>query len=117
MADVVLYHNPRCSKSRGALGLLEERGITPTVVDYLKSPPDAKTLKQVLKALGLGARELLRKDETEYAELGLDDPALGEAELIAAMCAHPRLIQRPIVIVGTRAVVARPPERLLELLP
>jgi len=113
---ITVYHNPRCSKSRETLALVEAAGHTPVVVDYLKTPPDAATLKRLLKALGISARELLRRKEAEYAELGLDDDGLSEAELIRAMVAHPRLIERPIVVRGARAVIGRPPERVLELL-
>ena len=113
---ITLYHNPRCSKSREALELLEARGEQPAVVRYLETPPDAATLKQLLRTLGISARELLRTKEDEYRELGLDDPALGEDALIAAMVAHPRLIERPIAVCGQRAVIGRPPEKVLELL-
>ncbi|MGH8492603.1 MAG: arsenate reductase (glutaredoxin) [Moraxellaceae bacterium] len=113
---ITFYHNPRCSKSREALALLESKGQTPHIVRYLETPPDAATLKTLLKTLGLTARELLRKKEAEYAELGLDDSSLSEAQLIAAMVAHPRLIERPIAIDGKRAVIGRPPEKVLELL-
>ncbi len=113
---ITLYHNPRCSKSREALALLESRGQAPHIVRYLDTPPDATTLKNLLATLGISARELLRSKEPEYAELGLDDPALDEASLIAAMVAHPRLIERPIAIDGKRAVIGRPPEKVLELL-
>jgi len=114
---ITFYHNPRCSKSREALALLEARGITPVIVRYLDTPPDATTLKKLLKALGISARELLRNKEDEYHELGLDNPALTEAALIAAMISHPRLIERPIAVAGTHAVIGRPPEKILELLP
>lgn len=113
---ITIYHNPRCSKSRQALELLEARGETPVVVRYLETPPDAATLKALLRALGLHARELLRTGEDEYRELGLADPALEEDALVAAMVAHPRLIERPIVVRGKRAVIGRPPESVLELL-
>jgi len=113
---ITLYHNPRCSKSREALALLEARGQTPHIVRYLDTPPDAATLKSLLKALGISARELLRSKEAEYSELGLDDPTLGEAALITAMIDHPRLIERPIAVNGKRAVLGRPPEKVLELL-
>jgi arsenate reductase len=113
---ITLYHNPRCSKSRAALELLESRGVTPTVVRYLDSPPDAATLKRLLQALGLGARALLRTGESEYGELGLDNASLSDEQLIAAMVAHPRLIERPVAFDGRRAVIGRPPERVLELL-
>ena len=120
MPAYVLWHNPRCSKSRGALDLLHERGIEPEIRDYLGQPPDAGELRGLLKALGLQARQLLRTGEDEYRALGLDDPALDEDTLIATMAAYPRLIERPILIAdrvaGRRAVLGRPPERVLELL-
>ncbi len=110
------YHNPRCSKSRQALALLHERGIAPELVAYLDSPPSPQVLEALLGKLGIGARELLRKGESEYAALGLADPALEDSTLIAAMSAHPILIERPIFEHGDRAVIGRPPERVLELL-
>ncbi|SFO96982.1 arsenate reductase (glutaredoxin) [Pseudomonas borbori] len=117
MTDLTLYHNPRCSKSRGALQLLEERGLTPTIVRYLETPPDAAQLSDLLGKLGIGARQLLRSGEDEYRTLNLADPGLSEAQLIEAMVAHPKLIERPILIVGSKAVIGRPPEKVLELLP
>ncbi|MBD9397242.1 arsenate reductase (glutaredoxin) [Pseudomonas sp. PDM11] len=117
MTDLTLYHNPRCSKSRAALQLLEERGLQPTVVLYLDTPPSAAQLREVLNKLGMPARQLLRSGEDEYRELNLADSTLDEDALIAAMAAHPRLIERPILITGDRAVVGRPPENILELLP
>ena len=115
MADWILWHNPRCSKSRAALALLRERGIEPVIRDYLAQPPDTMELDTLLRRLAMPARGLLRTGEAEYAALGLDDPALGETELVAAMAAHPRLIERPILVAGERAIVARPPERVFEL--
>ncbi|MFD1296862.1 arsenate reductase (glutaredoxin) [Lysobacter gummosus] len=115
-APTRLYHNPRCSKSRGALELLRERGLEPATVAYLESPPDAAELRALLKLLGVRARALLRSGEDEYAALGLDEASLDEAALIAAMVAHPRLIERPVFVHGGRAVIGRPPERVLELL-
>lgn len=117
MTDLTLYHNPRCSKSRAALQLLEERGLQPTVVLYLDTPPSATQLREVLNKLGMPARQLLRSGEDEYRELNLADSTLDEDALIAAMVAHPRLIERPILIAGDRAVIGRPPENILELLP
>ncbi|UVJ42921.1 arsenate reductase (glutaredoxin) [Pseudomonas sp. LS1212] len=116
MTDLTLYHNPRCSKSRGALELLEARGLTPTVVRYLETPPDAATLQSLLGKLGIGARQLLRTGEDEYKSLDLANPALSEAQLIAAMVTHPKLIERPILVVGDKAVIGRPPEKVLEIL-
>ena len=111
-----LFHNPRCSKSRGALALLRERGIEPDIVPYLEQPPSPAELRALLQMLGIGARGLLRTGETEYDDLGLDDPALSDEALIAAMSAHPSLIERPIFVHDGRAVIGRPPERVLELL-
>lgn len=116
MTDLTLYHNPRCSKSRGALELLEARGLQPQVVRYLDSPLCAEELRALLAKLGYSARQLLRSGEELYQELNLADPALDDEALIAAMAEHPRLIERPILVVGDRAVVGRPPERVLELL-
>ncbi|MCG4453825.1 MULTISPECIES: arsenate reductase (glutaredoxin) [unclassified Pseudomonas] len=117
MTDLTLYHNPRCSKSRGALQLLEERGLKPTIVRYLETPPSAAQLSDLLGKLGIGARQLLRSGEDEYRTLNLADPGLSEAQLIEAMVAHPKLIERPILIVGGKAVIGRPPEKVLEILP
>lgn len=113
---VTIYHNPRCSKSRAALKLIEERGIEPEVVRYLDAPPDASTLDELLGRLGLEPRELMRRKEPEYQALGLDDPALSREALIAAMVSHPRLIERPIVVKDGKAILGRPPERVLDLL-
>ena len=116
MTDLTLYHNPRCSKSRGALELLEARGLTPTVVRYLDTPPSADELRTLLGKLGIPARQLLRSGEDEYKALGLADSNLSDEQLIAAMASHPKLIERPILIAGERAVIGRPPEKVLELL-
>ena len=111
-----IYHNPRCSKSRQTLALLEERGIAPRVVDYLKTPPSAAELKTILKKLGLRPRDLMRKGEPLYAELGLKDRDLDDDALIALMVANPILIERPIVVSGGKAAIGRPPECVLEIL-
>ncbi|TRO37570.1 arsenate reductase (glutaredoxin) [Ectopseudomonas mendocina] len=116
MTDLTLYHNPRCSKSRGALELLEARGVQPNVVRYLETPPSASELESLLGKLGIPARDLLRSGEDEYKTLGLSDTSLSEAQLIDAMVKHPKLIERPILIAGDKAVVGRPPEKVLELL-
>ncbi len=115
MTAIRIYHNPRCSKSREALALLEQQGVEFEIIAYLDSPPDNATLSALLKQLGLSARELMRRKEAPYIELGLDNPELSEAELVQAMCDYPRLIERPIVVKDGRALVARPPERVLEL--
>jgi len=113
---IVIYHNPRCSKSRETLQLLQEQGIEPEVVEYLKDPPNKGQLKQILKMLGLEPRELMRQKEPEYEALGLDDPALSREQLVEAMVAHPQLIERPIVVSGHCAVIGRPPQRVLEII-
>ncbi|MBJ2255191.1 arsenate reductase (glutaredoxin) [Pseudomonas psychrophila] len=117
MTDLTLYHNPRCSKSRGALELLEARGLTPTVVRYLDTPLDASQLRDLLSKLKISARQLLRTGEDEFKALNLADASLSEAQLIDAMAAHPKLIERPILVVGNKAVIGRPPEKVLEILP
>jgi arsenate reductase len=116
MRQPKLYHNPRCSKSRGALQLLRARGIEPEIVPYLEQAPSPEELRSLLEMLRIGARELLRKGEPEYAALGLDDPSLADDDLLQAMASHPVLIERPILVLGHRAVIGRPPERILELL-
>ncbi len=110
---VTIYHNPKCSKSRETLKLIEEKGIAPQVVEYLKTPPSAVELKAILGKLGITASDLLRKKEA--AEAGID-PSLPEDALIAAMVAHPAVIERPIVVVGDKARLGRPPEQVLEIL-
>ncbi|MBF4208394.1 arsenate reductase (glutaredoxin) [Pseudomonas donghuensis] len=117
MTDLTLYHNPRCSKSRGALELLEARGLAPTVVRYLETPPTAVELKALLGKLNISARQLLRSGEDEYKTLNLADASLSEAQLIDTMAQHPKLIERPILIAGDKAVIGRPPEKVLEILP
>ena len=114
--DVTIYHNPRCSKSRQTMALLEARGIAPKVIEYLNAPPDAPTLKAILEKLGIGARDLMRKKEAPYKELGLDDPSLTEDALIRAMVENPILIERPVVLAGDRARLGRPPEQVLDIL-
>ncbi|MDP3844937.1 MAG: arsenate reductase (glutaredoxin) [Pseudomonas sp.] len=116
MTDLTLYHNPSCSKSRGALEILEARGLSPKVVRYLDTPPSAAELQALLVKLGLPARQLLRTGEEAYKSLNLADASLSETQLIAAMVAQPKLIERPILIAGERAIIGRPPERILELL-
>ncbi len=113
---VTIYHNPRCSKSREALSLLRDHGVEPEIVEYLKDPPSAEILSDLLTWLGLEPRALMRRNEPEYAELGLDDASLSRDALIAAMVAHPRIIERPIVVKGGRAALGRPPAAVLEIL-
>ena len=116
MTDVTIYHNPGCSKSRETLALLRERGIEPTVVEYLKSPPDEETLERLLRLMELEPADLLRSKEEEYADLGLAARLDDREALIAAMAAHPILIERPIVVSGDRARLGRPPQQVLEII-
>jgi arsenate reductase len=116
MSQTVINHNPRCSKSRAALQMLRDAGVEPVVVEYLQTPPNARRLEELLALLGVEPRDLIRKGEKEYKELGLDDPGVGRKRLIEAMVEHPVLIERPIVVRGDRAVIGRPPERVRELL-
>ena len=116
MATVTIYHNPRCSKSRETLKLLQDEGVEPEIIEYLKTPPTAKTLKEILKKLDMPARDLLRKKEAEYKKLKLDNPDLTETAIIQAMVKHPVLIERPIVVTKNKAALGRPPEHVLEIL-
>jgi len=113
---VEIYHNPRCSKSRTTLALLEENNVTPDVRLYLENPPTADQLKAVLAQLGMTARQLLRKGEDEYKENNLADDCLSEEQIIDLMVQFPRLIERPIVISKGQARIGRPPESVLEIL-
>lgn len=113
---VTIYHNPRCSKSRDTLKLIEKQGYAPLVVEYLKTPPSAAQLQKLLKQLGMKPRDLLRKNEAAYKEAGLDDPGMNDKAVINAMIKHPILIERPIVVVDDQAVLGRPPEKVLEIL-
>lgn len=114
--SVRFYHNPRCSKSREALALLRRQGVEPEVVEYLRTPPTASDLDRILKLLGIGPRALLRTTEPEYRAAGLDDPGLSRRQLIRAMVEHPKLIERPILVTGRKAVIGRPAEKVLEIL-
>lgn len=114
--SVTIYHNPRCSKSRQTLQLINEQGIEPEIVEYLNTPPSAEELKQALELLGMGPRDLMRKGESAYREAGLDDDSLSDEQLIAAMLEHPILIERPIVLANGKARIGRPPESVLEIL-
>jgi len=113
---VRIYHNPRCSKSRQTLQLLQDRDETPDIVEYLKTPPDEATLGELLDLLGLQPRDLMRKKEAEYRESGADNPDLSREQLIALMVRFPKLIERPIVVANGRAALGRPPEQVLEIL-
>ncbi|MDH4981143.1 arsenate reductase (glutaredoxin) [Hyphomicrobium sp. D-2] len=113
---VTIYHNPACSTSRKTLALIREKGIEPDVIEYLKTPPSSAELKRLIKKMGLKARDVIRRKEALYGELDLDDAALSDDELIAAMVAHPRLIERPIVVSDKGVRLGRPPETVLEIL-
>ncbi len=114
--SVTIYHNPRCSKSRQTLALLEENGVTPTIVEYLKETPSAEELDSVLTKLALEPRDAMRKKEAPYKDNHLDADELSRADLIQAMVAHPILIERPIVVKGNKAAIGRPPENVLAIL-
>ncbi len=111
-----IYHNPRCSKSRQTLQLLQERGIEPEVIKYLETPPSEAELREILRKLGMTPRELMRRKEAEYKASGADDPNLSDDELIALMVKHPKLIERPIVVHDGKVALGRPPEQVLEIL-
>ena len=109
-----IYHNPRCGKSRQTLGLLQERGIEPEIIEYLVTPPSPEELKNILGLLGKSPRAIMRKKEAK--EAGLDDPTLDDEALIAGMVANPIVIERPIVLNGGKAALGRPPESVLDIL-
>jgi len=115
--EVAIYHNPSCGTSRNTLQLIRDAGIEPTIIEYLKSPPDGATIKSLIARMGITARELLRQKGTPYAQLGLDADHWTDAELIDQMLEHPILINRPIVVTPAGARLCRPPERVLEILP
>ncbi|BAO45302.1 arsenate reductase (glutaredoxin) [Thiolapillus brandeum] len=114
--SIKIYHNPRCSKSRQTLQLLRDQGVAPEIIEYLKTPPSREELEQVLDMLGLEPRQLMRTREKEYKEQGLDNPSLSRDQLMDAMLATPKLIERPIVIRDGKAAIGRPPEQVLEIL-
>jgi arsenate reductase len=118
MSDkVTIFHNPKCGSSRTALALIREKGIEPKIVEYLKTPPSAAELKALIKRMGITARALLRTKEAEYGALKLDNAKLSDDQLIAAMAAHPILMNRPIVVTAKGVRLGRPPETVLEILP
>ena len=114
--SVTIYHNPRCSKSRKTLELLRDHGVEPNIIEYLKTPPDAQALREILEKLDLEPRGLMRKGEEVYKKQGLARDELGKGELIDAMVANPILIERPIVLANGKAVLGRPPESVLQIL-
>jgi len=115
--DVTIFHNPACGTSRNTLALIRHAGIDPVIIEYLKTPPSKEKLRELIAAMGSSVRELLRERGTPYAELGLDDPALSDDQLLDAMLGHPILINRPIVVTGLGTKLCRPSEEVLELLP
>ena len=116
MTNITFYHNPECSKSRAALALLEENDVSPEVIYYLETPPSIEDLKSLLGKLGLQLRDIIRRTEDDYDELGFDDETLSEEIVLDLLQTHPRLLQRPIVVKGDRAIIARPPEAVLGLI-
>lgn len=116
MPNITIYHNPRCSKSRQTLQLLQEQGIEPVVIEYLNTPLSASELSAVLKKLKLNARDILRSNEQDYKDNQLKNPDLSEKQLIQAMIDYPKIMQRPIVVNGNKAAIGRPPEAVLEIL-
>jgi arsenate reductase len=113
---VQILHNPRCSKSRATLQILEENGIEPEIIPYLDTPPDVTQLRSILRKLNMQPRDLVRKGQSEYKEMGLNDVGLSDEQLIAAMLEAPILIERPIVLANGKAAIGRPPESVLEIL-
>lgn len=116
MSEITIFHNNRCSNSRGALALLQERGIAPNIVDYMATPLTAAELSELFAHLGVPVRDLLRSKEAVYQELGLGNPAVSDAQLIMAVAQHPALLNRPIVVTPKGAALCRPPEKVLALL-
>ena len=117
MTEVTIYHNPKCGTSRNVLGLIRDSGIEPRVVEYLKTPPTRAELADLIRRMGVPVRDVLRQKGTPYAELGLDDPALTDEQLLDAMMEHPILINRPIVATPLGVKLCRPPETVLDILP
>ena len=115
--DAIIYHNPDCRTSRNTLGLIRNAGVEPHVIEYLKTPPARRLLKQLIARMGILVRDLLRKKGTPYSELGLDDPKLDDENLLDQMMAHPILINRPIAITPSGVKLCRPSETVLDILP
>lgn len=113
---LIIYHNPSCSKSRETMQILESNNLTPRVIEYLDEPPTQQELKTIIEKLGMSARDLLRTTEPIYQEAKLDSDALSEDEIIAAICEHPVLLQRPIVVSGNQAIIGRPPVKVLDII-
>ena len=116
MSDFIIYHNPRCSKSRQTLEILNEQNVDTKIVLYLETPPSAEEVTSILQKLGLSSRDIIRKGEEEYKLLNIKDQSLTENELIVFMSENPKLIERPIVVKDDKAIIGRPPENVLSLL-
>lgn len=116
MSEISIYHNPRCSKSRAALALLEENDINPEIIYYLENPPSKEQLIVLMQKLDIGIRDILRRGEPEFDEFNLGDADLSDEIIFDIVCRHPRLIERPIVVKGDRALIGRPPENVLQLI-
>jgi arsenate reductase (glutaredoxin) len=114
--STIIWHNPKCSTSRKVLEMIRAKGVEPTVIDYQQTPPSAAEIKAALKSMGMKPRDLLRRKNTPYDELGLDDPKLSDTQLVAAMAEHPLLIERPVVHTKKGTRLCRPAERLQEIL-
>ena len=114
--QIVIYHNPRCSKSRETLQLLQDNNVVHDIVEYLEQPPSVDELKSIIRLLGVNARDLLRTTEPVYKDAELDDDSLSEEEIIEAICEYPALLQRPIVVAGDKAVIGRPPVKVLDII-
>ena len=117
MASITIYHNPQCGTSRNTLALIRNSGEEPEVIEYLQTPPSRETLVQLIAAMGIPVRELIRQKGTPYVELKLDDPALSDGQLLDAMLVHPILINRPIVVTPMGTRLCRPSEAVLDILP
>ena len=113
---VVIYHNPKCSKSRETLQILQDNNIESEIIEYLEHPPTAQELKQIIAMLGVSARDLMRSTEPAHKEADLDDDSLSDDDIIEAICEYPSLLQRPIVVFGNKAIIGRPPVRVLEII-
>lgn len=113
---IIIYHNPRCGKSRETMKLLDDKGIKPKIIEYLKTPPSAAELEDIIGKLGIAPRDLLRKGEAPYKDMKLADAKLSDRAIIKAMAENPILIERPIVVNGTKAALGRPPQAVLKIL-
>ena len=116
MTDTIIYHNPRCSKSRQTLEILQREGYEPQVIKYLQTPPSVEEIKGLLSLLGMTAQQVMRRNEAEYKDNNMSDPQLSEAQLIELMHAFPKVIERPIVVNGDQAVIGRPPESVMDII-